>query len=99
MLKTAISKQCDGLNSENMDVGYFVQSKKVWINNRLDINDVWSIVDKGEKVTLWCLDTTARESQKRKRDELAEEESQPKKIIIIPGNFNIRREEVKSKRE
>ena len=81
MLKTAISKQCDGLNSENMDVLYFVQSKKVWINNRLDINDVWSIVDKGEKVTLWCLDTTACESQKRKRDELAKEESQPKKRI------------------
>ena len=38
------------------------------------------MVDKGEKVTLWCLDSTPRprESQKRMHDEHAVEDSQPK---------------------
>lgn len=79
-LKTAISMQYEGLDSENMEVGYFIGSKKLWINSRLDINDVWDTVEKGEKLTLWCLDSTPRESQKRKHDEhAAEEDSQPKK--------------------
>ena len=30
----------------------------LWINSRLDINDVWSSISRGEKVLLWCLDTT-----------------------------------------
>lgn len=30
-LKTVISMQCDGLSSENMEVGYFIQSKKLTI--------------------------------------------------------------------
>lgn len=93
-LKKAISNQCDNLNSENMEVGYYVHSKKVWINNRLDINDVWGMVDKGERVTLWCLDTT-RESQKRKRDEKADEENRPKKKASPQGVSTV--EERKSK--
>ena len=62
-LKEIISVQCDGLNPENMEVGYFVHSKKLWLNSRLDISDVWNSVDKGEKLTLWCLGTTPRETE------------------------------------
>ena len=51
-----------------MEVGYFVHSKKLWINSRLDIQDVWNSVSKGEKLTLWCLSTTPRQSQKRKHE-------------------------------
>lgn len=68
-LKEAISVQCDGLDPQNMEIGYFVHSKKIWINSRLDLDDVWSMVRKQDKVTLWCLNTTPRESQKRKHDE------------------------------
>ena len=68
-LKEVISTQCDGLNPESMEIGYFVHSKKLWINSRLDINDVWDSADKGEKLTLWCLSALPRETQKRKRDD------------------------------
>lgn len=96
-LKTAICKQCDGLNSDNLEVGYFIHSKKVWINNRLDINDVWSMVEKGEKVTLWCLNTTARESVKRKRDEQTDEESRPKKKPSMQSSSAVEERKIKAK--
>jgi hypothetical protein len=67
-LKEAISGQCDGLDSENIEVGYYSHSTKLWINSRLDLNDVWNRVGRGEKLTLWCLDTTPRLPPKRKRD-------------------------------
>ena len=76
-LKEVISVQCDGLNPENMEVGYFVHSKKLWINSRLDISDVWNSVDKGEKLTLWCLGTTPRETLKRKCDDQASDDVGP----------------------
>ena len=41
-LKVAISGQCDGLDPENLEVGYCSHSTKLWINSRLDIDDVWS---------------------------------------------------------
>ena len=47
-LKAAISNQCDGLNPEKMDIGYFLGTKKLWINNRLDISNVWNMIDKRE---------------------------------------------------
>ena len=59
------------------------------------MNDVWSMVHKGEKVTLWCLDTTAHESQKRKRDPQADEESRPKKKSSLQATSTV--EERKSK--
>ena len=67
-LKEAISVQCDGLDPENMEVGYYIHSTKLWINSRLDINDVWNSVGRGEKLTLWCLNTTPRQPLKRKRE-------------------------------
>ena len=43
-LKVAISGQCDGLDPEHLEVGYCSHSTKLWINGRLDINDVWSSI-------------------------------------------------------
>lgn len=40
---------------DEMEIGYFHKSNKLCIKSRLDINDVWGIVRKGEKVTLWCV--------------------------------------------
>ena len=73
-LREVISTQCDGLNPENMEIGCFVHSKKLWINSLLDINDVWNSVDKGEKLTLWCLSTIPRETHKRKHDDQASDD-------------------------
>ena len=41
--------------AHNMEMGYFQASRKVWINSRLDVNDLWSLVAKGEKITVWCV--------------------------------------------
>ena len=35
----------------DMVIGYFHGSNKFWINNQLDVNDVWKLVNEGEKVT------------------------------------------------
>lgn len=40
-------------------VGYFDQTTKHWIHNRLDMNDVWDMIEKGMKITLWCNDCAA----------------------------------------
>lgn len=57
-LKEIILNQCgsDVVPSvDKMEIGYYSQSKKIWINNRLDLSDAWSIVAKGERLTLWCV--------------------------------------------
>lgn len=43
---------------EQLDIGYFYQGKKVWINNRLDMNDFWDVIEKksGDKLILWCVE-------------------------------------------
>ena len=74
-LKEAISVQCSGLDPENMEVGYYSHSTKLWINSRLDVNDVWNSIGRGEKPTLWCLDTT-HQPLKRKRDNSGDNDSQ-----------------------
>ena len=38
------------------------------------MNDVWNSIDKGEKLTLWCLSTIPRETQKSKRDDQASDD-------------------------
>ena len=100
-LKAAISNQCDGLNPEKMDIGYFLGTKKLWINNRLDISDVWNMIDKREKVTLWCLDTSTRESLKRKRDEHGDDDDTPplKKKSPAQGTVEERKARAKENEE
>ena len=45
--------------------------KQVWINNRLDVNDVWKLVNEGEKVTFWCtgVDQSCAKPKKRALNE------------------------------
>ena len=38
-LKEAIPGQCDSLDPENMEVGYYSHSTKLWINSHLDIKE------------------------------------------------------------
>jgi hypothetical protein len=71
-LKKALSEQYGDLLPpiDKMEVGYFHQAKKMWIKNRLDLNDVWQLVQKGGRVTLWSTGATTEanaptEAQKR----------------------------------
>ena len=63
-LREAIVSQC-GEKIVPDEVGYFDQTTKHWIHNRLDMNDVWDMIESGTKVTLWCNDcacTTVKKS-------------------------------------
>ena len=58
-LKDLIVDQCGGaITKRDLEIGYFRQSKKFWLNNRLDINDIWELLLKGESITLWCIEVT-----------------------------------------
>ena len=40
-----------------MEVGYFKQCKKLWLNRlRLDMNDMWDLINQNENITLWCIE-------------------------------------------
>ena len=98
-LKEAISVQCSGLDPENMEVGYYSHSTKLWINSRLDVADVWNSIGRGEKPTLWCLDTT-RQPLKRKRDNSGENDSQgqaSKRPCSSQGSSTVEERKVKAK--
>ena len=53
------------LNPKLMEVGYFKQSKKLWLNNRLDMNDMWDLISKNENITLWCIEVPMPVTRKR----------------------------------
>ena len=76
-LKNAISEQYGDLLPpvDKMEIGYFHQGKKMWIKNRLDLNGVWKLAHKGERVTLWSMGvateaSTSRDTQKRPLDKM-----------------------------
>ena len=82
-----------------MEVGYYSHSTKLWINSRLDVNDVWNSIGRGEKPTLWCLDTT-RQPQKRKRDNSGESDSQgqaSKRLCSSQGSSTVEERKAKAK--
>ena len=90
-LKMAIFTQCGNETvppPTNMELGFYNQTKKLWINNRLDVNDLWELVSKSDKLTLWCVGVgsnskssrnTKRSNDERDKDETAESEP-PKKM-------------------
>lgn len=84
--------------TQNMEIGYFHHSRKIWINSRLDVNDMWSLVAKGEKVTFWCVgneENIHSIGKKRARDcdPQDKENSTPKKSA--KSNIEAQRELVK----
>ena len=83
-LRQALSEQYGDLLPpiDKMEVGYFHQAKKMWIKNRLDLNDVWKLVQKGERVTLWSMGATTETNaptdvQKRPLDKSGSSGEQP----------------------
>ena len=78
-LKEVIVSQC-GENIVPEEVGYFNQATKHWIHNRLDMNDVWDMIESGAKITLWCTDcATVNKPLGGKRTNDTENESGRKK--------------------
>ena len=54
--------------------------------NRLDVNDLWSLVSRGEKITLWCTGAgvaghQSSRSSKRTHEEVGYDESEPPKKV------------------
>ena len=59
---------------EQMEIGYLHKTNKVCVKNHLDVNDVWGLIRKGEKITLWCVGAPSKgqpESHKRPSEEAA----------------------------
>ena len=78
-LKAEIYKQCKDVvpSPQTMEIGFYLQSKKKWINNRLDMNDMWKMISNGGKVTLWCVGIG--EKQKRAHDDDSDQEPAQKR--------------------
>ena len=75
-IKDAIVSQCGNEvvpPSPDMEIGYFHGSSKFWINNRLDVDDAWKLVDKSEKVTFWCTGIGRVRAKKHALDEESQE--------------------------
>lgn len=77
-LKEIIYNQCGPEvvpPTEKMEVGYFCQSKKMWINNRLDLQDALTLISRGDRITLWCVGVT--ESSRKRGGSSSDEEQEP----------------------
>ena len=84
-IKDLIASQCGDEAvplPADMVIGYFHGSNKFWINNRLDVNDVWKLVNEGEKVTFWCtgVDRSCAKPKKRTLNEESEASQSTKKL-------------------
>ena len=94
-LKNVISHQHGrGLNPKQMEIGYFRLSKKIWINNRLDMNDLWDAIDNREKVTLCCVEAIpSDQAQKRSRPDKDKGLESTKKQKKLSHNMEERKAE------
>ena len=84
-LKAEIYKQCEDVvpSPKTMEMGLYLYSKKKWINNRLDMNDMWKMASNGGKVMLWCI--RIGEKQKRSHEDALKQESACKNLNqLIP---------------
>ena len=69
---------------DKMEIGYYHQCKKIWINNRLDLHDALGCISRAERLTLWCIGTS-EQSRKRDTNDSSDEEleftnKKPKKV-------------------
>ena len=49
------------------DIGYFRQSKKLWLNSAPDLKEAWSLLKGGERLTFWCNGVRKEESTQKAR--------------------------------
>ena len=76
----------------DMEMGYFHGSSKFWINNRLDVNDLWKLVNDGEKVTFCSTGIERSCAMKRALNEESQA-SQPSENTKKPKTQNRTKEE------
>ena len=77
-LKNELVQQCAiASQPSNTEVDYFHHAKKKGINNRLDVNDMWKLVAKGDKVVLWCVENGECDRATNKRLHEDNEENEP----------------------
>ncbi len=100
-LKQEIFTQCgSGVvpKPAEMELGYFVHSKKLWINNRLDLNDAWEILGRGGSLTFWCVgsDGTSRPAENRKRTKEQQDSSTDEEDPQKKAKKNTKQEERKA---
>ena len=99
-LKNEIAQQCELSKVDNMEVGYFNHAKKRWINNRLDLVDMWKLVAKGDKIVLWCVENSDNERAPSKRpSEDGGENEPPSKKRISATQQKVLETEVELKRK
>ena len=60
-------RRCPPTTDVGVQNGIFSRSQKLWINNKHDLEDAWSIVCKNERLTLWALGTAEGKGKKRTR--------------------------------
>ena len=55
-LKEEVSVQVGEAVSRLLDfpIGYYRDSKKIWIQNQKDLRDAWQLLEQNKSLTLWC---------------------------------------------
>ena len=55
-LKEEVSLQLGETVSRLLDfpIGYYKESKKIWIQNQKDLQDAWQLLMQNKSLTLWC---------------------------------------------
>ena len=63
-LKEEISKQVGEAvpRFQEFPIGFYHESRKMWIQNKVDLDDAWQLLEKNKSLTLWC-----HGSRKKKR--------------------------------
>ena len=88
-LKCEIYQQCKELVPlpQTMELGFFQHSKKRWINNRLDVNDMWEMKLMEEKWCwqLWCIGI----GEKQKRSHDGDLEQEPARKLVKPTDTSV----------
>lgn len=81
-LKETIYNQCGPEvvpPPDRMQVGYFSQNKKMWITKCLDLQDAWTSISWGDRITLWCVGVTESTRKRDSSNSDEDQEPEPKK--------------------
>ena len=49
---------------QEFPIGFYQETKKMWIQNKEDLRDAWELLDRNKTLTLWC---HGQDSRKKKR--------------------------------
>ena len=55
-------------------VGFYQESKKMWIQNKQDLHDAWKLLERNKSLTLWCLGQDSRKNKRSEADQGSEQD-------------------------